>query len=289
MKQQKNGRLLLIGLVIAGVLTAAFLLGGQNASQPSVPRFSASSAETVSSEEASVKGDPSKRDRLPFEAASSLSESSSGIVSPAPLASDPEERPSRPEELAAASKEETPPSSSQLSAESPAPVQSSVESAAESSAESSAQPPAASSEESPPERPAVSLCTLRVRCNNALSSPQIRPEVLRLLPKDGVIIESSSVSFQPGESAFDVLRRECMARRIHLDFSSIPLTGGVYVKGIHNLYEFDCGSLSGWMISVNGEFLKSSCSDYLVSEGDEILYVYTCDLGKDVGNEYMGS
>ncbi len=40
-----------------------------------------------------------------------------------------------------------------------------------------------------------------------------------------------------------------------------------YVEGIGNLYEFDCGSESGWMCKVNGWFPNYGCSSYTLSDG----------------------
>ena len=59
-----------------------------------------------------------------------------------------------------------------------------------------------------------------------------------------------------------------------------------YVEGINNLYEFDVGSLSGWMYSVNGWFPNYGCSRYALQNGDVVNWVYTCDLGYDVGGGY---
>ena len=63
--------------------------------------------------------------------------------------------------------------------------------------------------------------------------------------------------------------------------------GSVYVQGINNLYEFSCGELSGWMYRVNGVFPNYGCSKYVLKDGDVVEWVYTCDLGRDVGG-YMG-
>ena len=72
------------------------------------------------------------------------------------------------------------------------------------------------------------------------------------------------------------------------DFTSVPVTGGAYIRGINNLYEYDCGSVSGWMYKVNGDFPNVGCSDYKLSEGDSIEFLYSCDLGADIGNIYLG-
>ena len=65
-----------------------------------------------------------------------------------------------------------------------------------------------------------------------------------------------------------------------------PAYKSVYIEGINNLYEFDCGKLSGWMFSVNGEFPNYGSSTYKLQDGDQVSWIYTCDLGADVGNEF---
>lgn len=59
-----------------------------------------------------------------------------------------------------------------------------------------------------------------------------------------------------------------------------------YIEGIHNLYEFDVGELSGWMYSVNDWFPNYGCSRYQLQDGDVVEWVYTCDLGEDVGRGF---
>ena len=60
-----------------------------------------------------------------------------------------------------------------------------------------------------------------------------------------------------------------------------------YIEGINNLYEFDCGELSGWMYSVNGWYPNYGCSRYQVQDGDVIEWHYTCDLGEDLGQYWI--
>ena len=55
---------------------------------------------------------------------------------------------------------------------------------------------------------------------------------------------------------------------------------------IVELYAF--GNLSGWLYRVNGAFADVGCSQYRLQEGDAVEWMYTTDLGKDVGNSYMG-
>ena len=52
----------------------------------------------------------------------------------------------------------------------------------------------------------------------------------------------------------------------------------VYIKGIANLYEFDCGELSGWFYKVNGEKPNFGCSQYKLKDDDKVEWVYTCNF-----------
>ena len=106
------------------------------------------------------------------------------------------------------------------------------------------------------------------------------------VPDDGVILAPVSVTFYEGESVFNVLQRVCKQNAIHMEFENTPMYNSAYIEGIHNLYEFDCGELSGWMYSVNGWFPNYGCSRYALQAGDVIAWVYTCDLGYDVGGGY---
>ena len=102
------------------------------------------------------------------------------------------------------------------------------------------------------------------------------------LPKDGVIYETKEVKFTEGESCFDILERELKNAGILIESSITPATKSVYIEGINNLYEFDCGKQSGWMYTVNGDVPNVSCSEYKIKENDEIKFQYTCNLGEDI-------
>ncbi len=127
-------------------------------------------------------------------------------------------------------------------------------------------------------------CTLSVRCDTILHNIKwLNPEKVELVPEDGVILPVTTVSFYEGESVFNVLQREMKKAGIHMEFENTPMYNSAYIEGINNLYEFDCGELSGWMYKVNGWFPNYGCSRYQLKQGDVIEWVYTCDLGVDVG------
>lgn len=127
-------------------------------------------------------------------------------------------------------------------------------------------------------------CTISVRCDTILDNLDwLDPEKKELVPEDGVIFPATEVTFYEGESVFDVLLREMKSNSIHMEFVNTPIYNSAYIEGINNLYEFDCGELSGWMYRVNDWFPNYGCSRYQLLPGDVVEWVYTCTLGVDVG------
>ncbi|MBP3359499.1 MAG: DUF4430 domain-containing protein [Clostridia bacterium] len=130
-------------------------------------------------------------------------------------------------------------------------------------------------------------CTLSVRCDTILQNISwLDAEKAEIVPEDGVILAEKTVTFYEGESVFNLLVREMKRNKIHLEFVNTPIHNSAYIEGIANLYEFDCGELSGWMYKVNGWFPNYGCSRYQLKAGDKVEWVYTCDLGSDVGGGY---
>ena len=127
-------------------------------------------------------------------------------------------------------------------------------------------------------------CFLSIRCTTVLDHPDWLEEGKEeIIPADGVILAETALQPQEGESAFSLLQRAALEAGIHLEFSITPGAGSAYVEGIGNLYEFDCGQQSGWLYLVNGVSPSCSCSEYLLQPGDRVEWVYTCDMGQDVG------
>ena len=104
------------------------------------------------------------------------------------------------------------------------------------------------------------------------------------LPQDGVILAMTPIDIPEGSSAFEVLQEACRLYDIQLEYEGGAVSKGfAYVEGIGYLYEYDFGDLSGWMYQVDGEFPSVGSGEYIVEEDDRIVWVYTLELGKDVG------
>lgn len=109
----------------------------------------------------------------------------------------------------------------------------------------------------------------------------------KYVPSNGVILEKSEYALLPGDSAFSLLQRAVRACGIQMEYqgASENRFGSVYVQGINYIYEFSCGAHSGWLYCVNGSFPKLGCSEYTLSDGDVVEWIYTCNLGADCGAE----
>ena len=140
-----------------------------------------------------------------------------------------------------------------------------------------------------PKEPKPVTVTLEIRCDTLSSdmSKLENPAIEEYIPKDGTILAKTTYNGTTENTVFDVLNTLCRNNDIQLDFCYTPLYFFYYIEGINYLYEFDGGNLSGWMYKVNDWFPNYGCSSYYLSDGDVIEWVYTCDLGKDVGDNSM--
>ena len=130
-------------------------------------------------------------------------------------------------------------------------------------------------------------CTLEIRCDALLTEmDRMTKEKATLVPENGVLLETVELEFSGGESVFDVFRRCLREEKLHFEYVDASAYDSVYIEGIGNIYEFDCGPRSGWMFSVNGIYPGLGCSAYTLADGDAVVFQYTCDLGADLGADY---
>ncbi len=140
-----------------------------------------------------------------------------------------------------------------------------------------------------PKEPKPVTVTLEIRCDTLSSdmSKLENPAIKDYIPTDGTILAKTTYKGTTDNTVFDVLNTLCRNNDIQLEFSYTPIYESYYIEGINYLYEFDGGNLSGWMYKVNDWFPNYGCSSYYLSDGDVIEWLYTCDLGRDVGDNSM--
>lgn len=121
--------------------------------------------------------------------------------------------------------------------------------------------------------------TLEITCEDILDNYAQLDEALKdekYVPSDGVILAETEVKIAEGESVFDALKRACEENDIQLEYENSSM--GAYIKGLNYIYEFSCGTMGGWLYSVNGESASVGCSEYELKDGDKVSWYYTCDI-----------
>lgn len=88
-------------------------------------------------------------------------------------------------------------------------------------------------------------------------------------PEGDTFLTKTAYSLEKGATAFDILEKT------GLDIETSRSAYGIYVSAIEGLAEFDEGSNSGWTYRVNGKHINRSSSEYVLSDGDYVEWIYT--------------
>ncbi len=131
--------------------------------------------------------------------------------------------------------------------------------------------------------------TMEIRCDNLSNNMDKlkKQEKAKWVPKDGVILKETQYTLEKDATAFDLLKKATNKENIQTEYSYTKSYDSYYVEGINHIYEFDGGKLSGWQYYVNKKYPNYGCSQYKLKNNDKVVWVYTCDNGKDVNiDEY---
>lgn len=127
------------------------------------------------------------------------------------------------------------------------------------------------------ENPAGTV-TMTIRCDTIAGISDSK-----YVPDDAVILDVTEFEIEDGETVYDILIEAAQTYGIQTENS-----GGadyVYISGINYIYELEYGDLSGWMYYVNDKSPSVSCDGYVLSDGDRIEWLYTCNIGNDLKQE----
>ena len=124
-------------------------------------------------------------------------------------------------------------------------------------------------------------CTLSISCATVLDNmDDLAQGKEELIPDDGWMLAPEEIEFSEGETVSQLLQRVLQSRKIQFEFEGTD--DGAYIKAVGNLYEMDCGDMSGWQFSVNGEYPGVAMGSYEIADGDRIELNYTCNFGEDL-------
>lgn len=93
------------------------------------------------------------------------------------------------------------------------------------------------------------------------------------------ILSKTKVPLQTEKTVLDVTLKVLKEKRIPIEFQGKGATA--YVQGIGDLYEFDHGPLSGWIVKKNGILIRKSAGVEPVKPNDQIEWIYTTDYTKE--------
>ena len=133
---------------------------------------------------------------------------------------------------------------------------------------------------SPVSKPdSVGKVSISIRCDTVLGKSESSH-----IPKDGIILDTTELEITENQTVYDLLTDAAKAYNIQVENSGVngQNSSMAYIRGINYIYEFDFGELSGWMYKVNGQTPSVGCGEYVLSPGDKVEWLYTCDLGKDI-------
>lgn len=96
-------------------------------------------------------------------------------------------------------------------------------------------------------------------------------------PQGATYLDKTSYSVASGTTVYELL----LQTGLNIQTSNSDL--GVYIQAIEGLAEFDEGPNSGWMYRIGKTFPNHSASAHRLKDGDYVEWLYTRDLGNDIG------
>ena len=131
--------------------------------------------------------------------------------------------------------------------------------------------------------PSGDVCYVTVDCHTAVTNATLAGEKKEILPADGMVLDHFSVPVKEGMNAMEAFEAAMKENKLQYELQVSSFTGTSYVEGACNLYSCDCGDLSGWLFCFDGEFPSVGMADTPVGKDSQILLIYSCDMGPDVG------
>lgn len=104
--------------------------------------------------------------------------------------------------------------------------------------------------------------TVEIRCDDTITED---------VWADAVILAETKYSFDGEVDAFTALTDVAEENDI------VIVDSDGYVTGIGGLSAGDAGETSGWMFQVNGELASVGAPDYILQDGDALVWFYTAD------------
>lgn len=99
---------------------------------------------------------------------------------------------------------------------------------------------------------------------------------------DYKVMASETVTIKKGQSVFDALKK--LLNKNNISY----VENGGYVSEINNIKEFEHGSNSGWMFTVDGKHSNTGSRETILADRQSVVWFYTDNYHKERGSENFG-
>ncbi len=122
-------------------------------------------------------------------------------------------------------------------------------------------------------------CSITIECKSILDNmDDLKSGHESYVPKNGIMLDNYKATLKSKSTVYDLLKKACNDKGI--TYTAKDTMYSVYIVGINNIDEKDCGKDSGWMYSVNGSFPNVSADSKKLKDGDKVVFTYTCSYKK---------
>lgn len=122
-------------------------------------------------------------------------------------------------------------------------------------------------------------CSITIECKSILDNmDDLKKGHESYVPKNGIMLDNYKATLKSKSTVYDLLKKACNDKGI--TYTAKDTMYSVYIVGINNIDEKDCGKYSGWMYSVNGSFPNVSVDSKRLKDGDKVVFTYTCSYKK---------
>lgn len=122
-------------------------------------------------------------------------------------------------------------------------------------------------------------CSITIECKSILDNmDDLKSGHEKYVPKNGIMLDNYKATLKSKSTVYDLLKKACNDKGI--TYTAKDTMYSVYIVGINNIDEKDCGKDSGWMYSVNGSFPNVSVDSKKLKDGDKVVFTYTCSYKK---------
>ncbi len=118
-------------------------------------------------------------------------------------------------------------------------------------------------------------CSITIECKSILDNmDDLKQGHEKYVPKNGIMLDNYKATLKSKSTVYDLLKKACNDKGII--YTARDTIYSVYIAGINNIDEFDCGKGSGWKYSVNGSFPNVSTDSKRLKDGDKVVFTYIC-------------